>query len=190
MYRLRTCISLVAILILLSSCAVPSMRTLNIDKDIMTSPEEGYLLLGLTTDWAITSIDINGTKAFNIQTFNKFENRNYVLAPLPIGRYEIIKINLPGRRYFEFDNDELAFEFVVKPNAINYVGELRVKKNSQNRALFEMINRSSIALEYLDENFPKLLLSRELVYQGPGIDTFFELVRKDRVVNSVESSNE
>ncbi len=183
MLKLTSNILFILVLILMSGC-MTTMRTLVVDQDNMgPTREKGYLFFALTTEWYITSIELESDNDIKMESFNRWTSRrDFFLAPVPLGHYKITRINLTNRRYFELENDELVFDFRVEPNVINYVGELSVKRSPDNRAYFELINRSSIALEFLENKFPQILANRELRYTGPGHDNFFELTFHDKSV--------
>lgn len=161
------------------------MRAIKVDKDILLSTEDGYLFLALATDIGISSLEIDGPIRIEITNFHKFEKRNYFLGAVPQGQYKISKINIWGNRFYLLDNEELPFSFTVNRQAINYAGEVRLKRMDGNTYI-ELINRSSLALEYLDEKFPKLILKRAIEYQGPGKDSFFKVVKSNEAKSRVK----
>jgi len=163
----------------ISSCAYQPLRAISVDKNVLLAAEDGYLFLALATDIGISSVEIDGPKRIEIINFNKFEKRNYFLGVVPKGQYKISKINLWGNRFYLLDNEDLPFSFTVKPETINYVGEVRLKRLDSDASI-ELINRSSLALEYLDEKFPELLLNRSIKYEGPGNDSFFNAIADNR----------
>ena len=186
---LRSFIVFVLIILLFSGCGSVPVTSLKQDQDILTSTEaHGYLVLGINTDFRISSVEIDGKSDFVIDSFIWSEDRNYFIAPVPKGKYTITRITLSSNRYYDLDFEDFSFSFDIKPNSINYVGELRLKNGRDGSAFFELINRSSLALEFLELKYPTILSSKKLIYQGPGEDSFFNLVTDNATPDGQEDS--
>ena len=167
---------LFVVLIFLASCSISPINSLKTDKDILEKPnEQGYLVFAVSTDLGLSSIQLKSRSSFELNDFLWLEDRNYVFALLPKGSYTVSRVNIGPYRHYDLDFDEISFSFDVAANKINYAGELRIKNGAGGFASFELINRSSLALEFLESKFPNILASKELVYQGPGKDEFFNL---------------
>ena len=161
----------------LSSCAIVPLKTIKEDKNALkNSAEQGYLLLAINTDVRISSVELKSDSSFTLNDFVWLNDRNYFFAPLPKEQYTLTKINLFYNGYYELDFDDVSFSFNIAPNQINYGGELRIKRGYGGSASFELINRSSLALEFLEAKYPNILSEKQVIYQGPGNDDFFGLV--------------
>ncbi len=104
-----------------------------------------------------------------------------MLIELPLGKYNIRKIHLDNYRYFKLDKERWSFE--VKENTISYAGDLAIRviefsrrsRNGISRSVNADIvleNNSSFALEFLESTYKQILENREVVYSGPGEDSF------------------
>ena len=137
-------------------------------------------------NYDLNEIQINGEKRISLSKDDLQKGSNYILVQIPAGRYEIKKIMATTHNYFKL-GDEL-WEFEVKPATISYVGDLEITQRLWGRlAYFELINRSSIALEFLEEHFPKLVNTRKVQYGGLGEDRFFEVIADPATKESGES---
>jgi hypothetical protein len=159
-------------ILLLSSCSA-KISSIKSDKDEYLMISEGYLLLEISTNRNLEKILISGEKKIVLTRKELRAGSNYILTNLPAGDYQIEKVYTSA--YFRFLFDEKIWSFHVEPNVISYIGTLEVRK-SWFFSYFELINNSSLALEYLEEHFPNILGSRKIVYSGPGEDRFFDLV--------------
>ncbi|MEJ2417318.1 MAG: hypothetical protein P8Y45_10390 [Exilibacterium sp.] len=144
---------------------------------------EGYLLLAVDTSINLDFIHITGTKSARLTSDDLQKGSRYILIKLPAGNYEFNKIQLSNVYNYSMKSDIWRFE--VKENAVNYIGNLMVRHyDFGSRAYFELINRSSFALQYLNAEFPNILNGRTVEYGGPGEDDFFSTVR----INDSEGS--
>ena len=178
--------SLIAVLLstlLLTACAT-KVKSIKSDRDINLKPNDGYLMLTVDTSVDLSRITIDGEKTIILTKSDLTAGSNHILITLPAGQYWFDRIRFfigLGEAYVELERG--MWDFQAKPGMISYVGKLKVKssrwgKNTQ----YILINNSSQALEYLEENFANILKNRSVDYQGPGDDNFFKGVSGQYVV--------
>jgi hypothetical protein len=181
--------SFVFITIFFCGCGLSKRATLSpsITNELELAPEEGILVMGLNSDSYIKGIHIYGNESF-IAYFEKnkrFEYKHhYLVINLAAGEYKFIQVDLNGNyvlRIHEFDHQEI-WKVQVKPGKISYIGDFELELHVQDDISFtsEIINRSSYALEFLEENYPGLMKKYELVYGGLIEDDFFSLAKQSR----------
>ncbi|NMP16028.1 hypothetical protein [Thalassotalea sp. Y01] len=176
---MRNNILLVAILSigLLTSCAT-KVSSIKDDIDNKLDKEEGYLLLAVDTNRPLREILISGTKLIKLTSDDLQKGSNYILINLPAGDYTIDEVKINFNAHIRGFEDEL-WQFSVEKDKISYVGHLNATTYTYwyyAGGRFELLNKSSVALEYMEENFPQILAGRDMVYHGVGEDSFFELV--------------
>ena len=113
------------------------------------------------------------------------EGRLYFLSKVLVGKYQIRKVASHSGLY-EFAEEDGLWEFQVDSNVISYVGELAINRVSYGRSFFELINNSSLALEFLEHKYPNILTKRRIRYLGPGEDSFFRMVRNPTAMQKEE----
>lgn len=160
--------------LLLGACSTQK-NSLKSDEDIKINRGESYLLIGVDTTFPLESIVINAP-GFSQITLTKKDlqtGSNYILVNLPPGEYTISRVRVLSNYYFSMKEDDWRFK--IAPQSINYAGNFKVRSKNwfTKGAFFEMVNESSIALEYLQEKFPQLLKRKLLRYVGPGQDDFY-----------------
>lgn len=182
MYYRKWFLVLSAIFIL-SACAT---KVDNIKKDVPSNQldsNEGYLMLTVDTNTDLQRILINGSNSIEVGREDVRRGSNHILVALPAGQYYIERIttrNIWGlRNHFDFDEDEaLDWRFNVAVGTVSYVGQLRIESSFWGGySSFVLVNQASQAQEYLEQNFPALLNNHRVVYQGPGEDNFFDVIR-------------
>lgn len=163
-------------LLLFSGC-ISKVTSITQDKVKILTPDKGYLLLGIETNLDLKSIRILGQEYIELSPKDLKEGSNYFLLDLEAGRYTIdqVKLNNYWRRKL---TDDEYWQFEVIPGKINYVGHLEINTWGHWSPITstELVNRSSEALELLEEKFPNILTNRSLIYGGPGEDVFFDFV--------------
>ncbi|WP_444996508.1 hypothetical protein [Aliikangiella sp. IMCC44359] len=165
----------VVFVFILTSCAT-RVSSIKLDQDIKLEQDEGYLLIEVDTKRSLYKILLTGQKKIYLTKDDLKAGSNYIFINLPAGDYQIERIYTNYYSRFSFKNE--YWNFSVKPRMISYVGSLQVKANYWGGvASFELINNSSLALEYLEEKFPNVLENRLVEYSGPGEDRFFSHVR-------------
>lgn len=168
----------------LSSC-VSQVTTMKIDEGVNLDDKSGYLLVAVDTNYPLDNIVISGKKLIRLTNENLKQGSNYILTPLPAGKYKVSRVFL--NQFFNLKLNKGMWDFEIAPNTISYVGHLEVTQRGSGLIFLwtpdvyvELVNRSSQAIEFLEEKFPKLLSGYNLTYNGPGEDDFFNLVRKYR----------
>lgn len=165
--------------LLLSACA-SKVTNIKEDRDTLSKADEGYLLIGIETNRSLKAIYIDGPKSLVLTAEDIRSGSNYILANLPLGDYTITRLNLSHYSFLKFDNDEESWQFTLAPNKVNYVGHLDITTvgywNTRSHIVLE--NRSSEALQYMEQNFPTILSGRSLNYGGPGEDSFFDYLEQ------------
>lgn len=177
-YRLMA----IAMMALLGGCAseVTSIRDAS---EAKLNEAEGYLLLEVDTTHNLESIWISGAKNIKLTSADLRAGSNYILVNLPAGEYEIDRVDVNDFFYYRMENDMWGFS--VQEDVISYVGNLTFEGHLWGLAgHFTLINRSSFALEYIEDNFPSLLESRRMEFRGPGDDDFFEVVSSSHLPGS------
>lgn len=80
--------------------------------------------------------------------------------------------------YASIEIDDGEFWTVdIRPGVINYVGNISVVSRGFwfRYSEIELVNKSSYALEFLEDKYPNVLSSRELHYGGQGEDDFLRI---------------
>ncbi|AWF81270.1 hypothetical protein BTJ40_10815 [Microbulbifer sp. A4B17] len=170
-FRLIMCIWL---LFQLSGCINPVKPIVdgqNSNLDI----DEGFLLVAIDTNFSLDKIKIKGAKYFFLSRENLHPGGNYILFKAPAGEYRFDKVYL--NYIYAYELEEEYWSFQINPEVISYVGHLTVDQNLfKLLARIELENRSTEALEFLEENFSELIETKNIQYAGPGKDDFFNIV--------------
>ncbi|WP_144391747.1 hypothetical protein [Pleionea sediminis] len=178
---------LVIILSLLSAC-VSNVRSIKYDSDLKLETTEGYLLLAVETNVDLKSIHILGAKNIKLNRSDLLKGSNYILVDMPAGDYRIDKITMSswlGYQYVKLDEE--YWSFTIQPGVISYAGHVNVKSSIWSATgYFELNNKSSYALEYMEQEFPNIMANRTLVYEGPGEDGFLDFIDQRFMGGNVE----
>ncbi len=199
-------ILLLVISLLLSSCRT-NFIPLKPDEPIQIDPEQGFLLMRIDSSSKNTVFIRIGSRspiitnslykilirgATNGVFSEQFlQEGRFLLIPLAEGHYEFQKVEMndfPTNSYIKLKTTETqSWEFDVKAGQINYIGDFRFRVQPDGiRVVVEMANRSSYALEYMEQNFPKLLERYAIRYTGFGKDRFLEINHKPSIQVSEE----
>lgn len=168
------------VILFISSCA-STVETIKDDKKAILSENMGYALIPVSRNTNIHQIRIAGTKYFQLDSTDLKYNKNYLLIALPQGQYTYDEIRLNKYTIIDnFSNDEGIWDFTIQAGVINYVGHFNVKNHSKMwgtySLTYEIQNNASVALEYLEKNYPLITKQYQVVYGGPGDDDFFNYV--------------
>jgi len=166
----------------LTSCA-NHVTSIKKDVDITLDPVEGYLMMAVDTNYSLEWIKLWGKKNVILTKGDLKSGSNYILVNLPAGDYRIESIKL-GRFTFN-DFEKRLWSFSVKKGVISYVGHLEMESKGSYFSVsshIQLLNKSSFALEYLEDKFPNILNSRQIQYWGPGEDGFFTTVMTEKEV--------
>jgi len=170
-------ISLLLSAFFLISCGSNLQRFSN-EQTIQPETNMGVVVFAARTNIALSKITISGTTSATLDTELFSKEHDFVVTTLPAGEYEYSKVYLfYNYRYLKLGgSDELDWTFTVKPNAINYVGHLDIF-NEYGRYFVQNKNESTLAIEFLEKEYPDLLKKYPLVYGKNGIkDEFFEFI--------------
>lgn len=162
-------------LLWLTSCAT-QVTSIKQDKDRVLESGRGYVLLGLQTNRDLKSISIDGPQNIKLSSADIKQGTNYLLVDLEAGIYTVDKVRLDNYWRVKLDDEEY-WTFEVMADQISYVGHLEIVRRGyywSPSTSTELVNRSSEALQFLEEKYPKLLASRSITYGGPGNDNFFQ----------------
>ncbi len=174
---LRNALLFSALLLFISGCAT-RVISLKEDKDIHLQEDEGYLLLAVDTSIDLNKIFITGEKNIMLTEQDLEAGTNYILINLPAGNYEFEKINLNS--YWRLTLKQDIWDFQVKSNAISYIGHFKFKNFfSGFTTKLALENKSTDALEFMEEKFPKILATKAMIYGRVEQDRFFELVARE-----------
>lgn len=167
----------VLLTIYLASCTA-KLSSIKTDQTRELEENTGYLFITIDTNTRFSRFAIEGPTNILLKNPDYYEGKNYYLVPVQAGEYQIKQFGSTyGARYtFNDEGDENLWGFSVRPGVISYVGELRVRQLRYLSSTFELINNSSLALEYLEKKYPKILANRKLEYHGPGQDIFYNYV--------------
>lgn len=171
--------------LLLCSCA--NTVTNLPDAKHQRAQNSGYVLLPVFRNINVHEISITGPTNFQISKSDLIEQERYMLIELPAGNYRYDDIVI-YKYFIEHDFDADLWDFNVQPNAINYIGHLKIKNLGFLRVHLEIQNNSSVALEYLEENYPQLMSQYPLIYSGMGNDDFLSSL--ENAAPNQESDNE
>ncbi|QDP02560.1 hypothetical protein [Thalassotalea sp. PS06] len=161
---------------LTASCA-SKVTSIKDDVDDKLQETEGYLLIAVDTNVGLNEILISGENYIKLTAQDLRSGTNYILINLPEGEYEIQRIKLNDWYYIDHFEDEL-WSFKVEKDVISYVGHLDIQTGGwwSRYSEVELLNKSSMALEFMQEEFSSILANRNLKYHGPGDDEFFKIV--------------
>ncbi|TQF70222.1 hypothetical protein [Pseudoalteromonas luteoviolacea] len=164
------------IAILMSGCAT-NVESIKDDKDVLVQEDSGYLLLGIDSTMSLKSIVLEGPQNIRITHKDLTEGSNHILLALKAGDYQLTQIEFSN--YYKTNVDDREYwTFSITPGEINYAGDIELRTKWFVRSLrfnMELINNSSIALDFLKTNFPTILSSKSIAYGGPGEDDYLHL---------------
>lgn len=169
---------------------VSKVNSIKKDQTRVLSEDTGYLFMTIDTDINYSTIQISGPSEIKLSNPDYHNNKTYYLVPVRAGNYQLKKFStFAGRFEFDEDRDAELWGFSVRPGVISYIGELKVRTYRYRYSSFELINNSSLALEYLEEKYPNILNNRAIEFHGPGKDFFFDLVSKEKQLSNLTSEN-
>lgn len=137
--------------------------------DLLPIPSnKGIFAIGEASHLKIVSVEIK--HAGDIDTLELDDG--YIYTILKPGEYEIVKINLSSRAYFELDNSAI-WSFTIKPGKLNYAGHITIQRAELGKFALDLRNRASYFYEHLESNYP-YLKSVETIYASHFNDRFFD----------------
>lgn len=134
--------------------------------------DQGWLLLMIHADMELHEIEFSGAESISIKRKDIPPGLSMQLRKVEAGEYTIRDVDITTFYRFTLTPDEWKFE--VFPGAITYVGHFDVQSLSSDRARLELVNRTSVALEYMQSEHNELLEQMPFKYGGPGEDMFLQ----------------
>jgi hypothetical protein len=164
---------------ILSGCAT-KVTSLKSDKDKISTNGTGYLLIGVETNRDLKSIRISGPDNILLSSLDLRQGSNFILVDISAGEYVIEKVELNNYWHVKIADKEY-WNINILPGKINYVGHINIASNGFWQVSYhtELVNKSSYALEFMEDKFPNILTKRKMHYGGPGTDTFFKFTRQN-----------
>ena len=164
--------------IFLTGCA-SKVNIISSDLQVNLPSKMGYVLLPIYSNTSIFELRVSGSKYFKFDISDLRYKKNYLLIQLPEGKYSYSEIRL--KKYTVINDFKSSlWDFTVKRGVINYVGDFNLTNHSKTyntyNLTYEIHNNSSVALEYLEKEYPQITQSHQVVYGGPGEDDFFSYV--------------
>ena len=173
----------------LISCASPEPTIVGGGRSVSLEPDEGLLVVQITTDVAVKEVFISGGSVAK----DLPPGDHLWLVRLPAGRYSWSRIDLgPG---FGWDGrigprnssvgKDAEYEFDVQAGHLNYPGELILRTNRIGRSSglgIEIRNRnhSAMAVRRLRKRYSLVIEAFPLRYAGMSGDEFLEYFSKTR----------
>ncbi|TQV84446.1 hypothetical protein [Aliikangiella coralliicola] len=160
----------VAFLIFIISACSPSrvsvMSTQQIDNPEKIR-QKTLLLFAIDSQAYIKEIHLSGKKNLVV------EAKPYQVISLPPGEYQISKLDF-GRGYISLEDSRFpeTWKFDVKRGALNYIGHIYVQHLGNNYYNYDLLNQSTAAVKYLENEQPLLLKNTVLNYGGKDRDDF------------------
>lgn len=145
------------VVLILSSCAV-DIKHQRVD-ELALQDNEGMVVLGIQGNTPFERIIITGHRRTEVGFEMLKKADPFVVFTLPSGRYRFDRVWLNSLYYVPVkDNtDSEVWDFEVKSNSINYLGNIVVTKERSNSYFLRMHNRSSYALEFLESKYAEKL---------------------------------
>jgi len=157
---------LLSLVVLQMSCSqqVASIKPSTQNK---LTDNHGYLLLSVDTSIDLEQLNVSGQKSFHLGAADLTAGTHHILVDLPAGDYQIDSVKL--NNWWRLQLKSGYWNFKVQAGQISYIGDLQLKGR-----LPELENRSSMALQYLEQQHKALLKNYQVRYSGPGDDHYFE----------------
>lgn len=160
----------------ISSCTV-AIKHQRLD-ELALQPDQGMVVLGIQGNTPFQRIAISGSRRTEVG-FDMLKQANpFVVFTLPSGQYRFDRVWLNNMFYVPVidKSDAGIWDFEVKANHINYLGNIIVTKSSSGGYFLRMHNRSSEALEFLESKYAEKLTELRLRNAIAQDDDFLILV--------------
>lgn len=149
--------------------------------------DEGLLLVTIDTEFPLEAVYMKHEGAvLNSRVLkNPAAGRSTVLVRVAAGRYgwDKLRIGNWARSWSWWDyrlgSDPESY-FDVRAGAINYPGDLVVRRITASRSYIQRMDRALLAIDWLESSYPELLKQWPLVYTGPYADPFPAYYLKSR----------
>lgn len=197
--RLLLTLPLFTTLLLINGCAQTVNSVLPEAREVSGRPLDkatldegyGYLLMAVKTSQTIETLRIEGEVDVILTDKDLKKGTNYIMVPLPQGKYRITEIRLPFATKFTFGEDDY-WEFTVTPDTISYIGDLTAEFSGwlNSRIYYGLENRSSYALMFLEKHYPEILTNNAMIYGGFGEDKFLEEMSHRRLADAEKTQSD
>jgi dipeptidyl aminopeptidase/acylaminoacyl peptidase len=168
-------------------------QVINLTKtDVGLAEDEGYLFLAFETNKNISDFvikPIDSGKKINFKDVN--QTNNYALLKVKAGEYywDYFFYYIGGRARFNYDKDEKVFK--VEAGVINYPGSwvanMEISGFDKVYQLLTTINKSSLEIKRVQQNFPDLYKKHAFKFQGSVKDNYSEYL-KQVILDSTQDS--
>jgi hypothetical protein len=142
---------------------------------VALGPDQGLLVVHVSTSQRIRSIDIGGVQA---------------AEDLPEGtQLRLIGITAGSYRWSEFEVQDVRsarYDSFLVRNV--YVGMIEVERSSSLSVWMDSLDRTAMALEQLRKRYPDLLAKYPVVYSGPARHVFLQRYREATAKRAVEGA--
>lgn len=162
------------IFLMLFSFSSPAIEKLDED--------EGYILVAFNIEqgYIPTYVTLSGEGWGNNLRYDDIDSTtNYWIEAVSAGTYQWDRLYLAKNIYLDIEDAELTIK--VEAGKISYAGhlslytEMNVDRDSLiGGARFYFNNKSSKAMEYLENNFSELIQQHGVIYSGQQRDNFFD----------------
>lgn len=135
---------------------------------------EAYVVIPLIVEGHIPDyIRLESTSSFgeSYRAKDLVGGESFSVIKLPAGEYQWTRINMHNDRFFDLEDNN--FKINVKAGVINYGGHLKVKINYRfSTAQYNYMNRSSVVMDKLKQEYPEIYGSYPLIFAGHSPDPF------------------
>ena len=151
--RIFQCLCLAVLVVTGSSCSV-DIKHQRLE-EIALRPMDGLVILGIQANTLFERIIITGNRRTEVDYEMLKKADPFVVFTLPAGRYRFDRVWLNSVFYVPVKDttDSEIWDFEVKPNHINYLGNIVVTKSDGDSYFLRMHNRASDALEFLESKY-------------------------------------
>ncbi|WP_223669327.1 hypothetical protein [Kangiella shandongensis] len=152
----------------------------NFSKKGVLQPEEsmGIVVIAYESDTSIHSLIFSGSGKYKLEHTLYDNDHNFVVTSMPAGTYDITRVKIYNKYNFISlgSNQDENWKINIEPNKINYIGHFSINRIGRGYRV-QTKNSSTLALDFLKNNFNELLKRYPLVYAKDGPeDEFFEYV--------------
>ncbi len=165
---------------LASGCAA---RFLRAGALVELEPGQGILVVRTGTPEPISLLEVRGQR----RLANVPAGTSLRLYVMPAGTYRWGRVAVRhwiGELLYESGfqmNDDAYWEFRVEPGALSYPGDLLIERDGSGRRFgARVVNRSALAMPWLEQSHAGLLARYPLRYTGFGRDDFYDEYAKLR----------
>ncbi|AOE50213.1 hypothetical protein [Kangiella sediminilitoris] len=172
-------LAMVIAIAFLSGCTT-KLQNFSNNQKLEPDNSNGIVVIAYESDTAIYSLTFSGPGNYELEHTLYDDNHNFVVTSIPAGTYDITKVKIISKyQYIPLGTNEKAnWKVNIEPNKINYIGHFNIE-NVGRGFIVQIKNSSTIAMEFLQKNFPDLLARYQLTYSKDGPeDAFFDYINK------------